>query len=137
MTNDKSVYNLPSVNYNVYWPIIGHLYCMTSFWTLYAVSFSLFLFYSWYQLLLKVSKLCGHFTKKDRWCPKVRAYLSGGFTKQQKNRQWFLNLTKTFGHARLQLLFISFCSQQLLFTKKVKLLAVKFLLYFQFHCIRD
>ena len=31
MTNDKSVYNLPLVNYNIYWPIIGHLYCMTSY----------------------------------------------------------------------------------------------------------
>ncbi len=39
MTNDRPVYNLPLANYNVYWPIIGHLYCMTSFfWTLYAVS---------------------------------------------------------------------------------------------------
>ena len=31
MTNDRPVYNLPLVNYNVYWPIIGQLYCMTSF----------------------------------------------------------------------------------------------------------
>ena len=31
MTNDVSVYNLPLVNCNVYWPIIGHLYCMTLF----------------------------------------------------------------------------------------------------------
>ena len=30
MTNNRSVYNLPVVNYNVYLPIIGYLYCMTS-----------------------------------------------------------------------------------------------------------
>ena len=28
MTNDRPVYNLPLVNYNVHWPIIGHLYNM-------------------------------------------------------------------------------------------------------------
>ena len=31
MTNDKPVFILPLVNVNDYWPIIGHLYCMTSF----------------------------------------------------------------------------------------------------------
>ena len=31
ITNDRPVYILPLVNYNVYWPIIGHFYCMTSF----------------------------------------------------------------------------------------------------------
>ena len=31
MTNDRPVYILPLVNCNVYWPIIGHLFCMTSF----------------------------------------------------------------------------------------------------------
>ena len=31
MINDRPVYNLPLVNINVYWPIIGPLYCMTSF----------------------------------------------------------------------------------------------------------
>ena len=31
MTNDRPVYILPLINYNVYWPIIGHLNCMTSF----------------------------------------------------------------------------------------------------------
>ena len=31
ITNDRQVYILPLVNYNVYLPIIGHLYCMTSF----------------------------------------------------------------------------------------------------------
>ena len=31
MTNDSTVYILPLVNFNVYWPIIGHLYWMTSF----------------------------------------------------------------------------------------------------------
>ena len=31
MTNDRAVYILPLVNYNVYWPFVGHLYCMTSF----------------------------------------------------------------------------------------------------------
>ena len=33
MTYDRPVYDLPLVNYNVYWPIIGNLYCMTSFFT--------------------------------------------------------------------------------------------------------
>ena len=31
MTNDRLVYILPLVNYNLYWPIISHLYCTTSF----------------------------------------------------------------------------------------------------------
>ena len=31
MTNDRPVYILPLFNYNAYWPIIGHLYCMKSF----------------------------------------------------------------------------------------------------------
>ena len=31
MTNNRPVYILPFVNYNVYWPIISNLYCMTSF----------------------------------------------------------------------------------------------------------
>ena len=31
MTNDRPVYILPLVNYNTFWPIIDHLYCMTSF----------------------------------------------------------------------------------------------------------
>ena len=31
MTNDRPLYILPLVDYNVYWPIIGHLYCTTSF----------------------------------------------------------------------------------------------------------
>ena len=31
MTNDRQVYILPLVNYNVNWSIIGHLYCMTSY----------------------------------------------------------------------------------------------------------
>ena len=26
MTSDRPVYILPLVNYNIYWPIIGHLY---------------------------------------------------------------------------------------------------------------
>ena len=30
MTNYRPVYILPFVNYNVYWPMIGHLYCITS-----------------------------------------------------------------------------------------------------------
>ena len=30
MTNDRPVYILSLVNIKVYWPIIGHLYCMTS-----------------------------------------------------------------------------------------------------------
>ena len=30
MANDRPVDNLTFVNYNEYWPIIGHLYCMTS-----------------------------------------------------------------------------------------------------------
>ena len=29
MTNDRPKYNLPLVNYNVYWPIIRQLSCMT------------------------------------------------------------------------------------------------------------
>ena len=29
MTNKRPAYILPLVNYNVYWSIIGHLYCMT------------------------------------------------------------------------------------------------------------
>ena len=31
MTYHRPVHILPLVNYNVYWPIIGHLHCMTSF----------------------------------------------------------------------------------------------------------
>ena len=31
MTNDRPAYILPLVNINIYWPIIGHLYCMMSF----------------------------------------------------------------------------------------------------------
>ena len=31
MTNNRPIYILPWVNYNVYWPIIGHFYCMSSF----------------------------------------------------------------------------------------------------------
>ena len=31
MTNDRTVYILTLVNKNVYWTIICHLYCMTSF----------------------------------------------------------------------------------------------------------
>ena len=30
ITNDRPVYVLPLVNYNVQWPFIGYLYCMTS-----------------------------------------------------------------------------------------------------------
>ena len=30
MPNYMQVYNLQMVNYNVYWPIISHLYCVTS-----------------------------------------------------------------------------------------------------------
>ena len=29
ITNDRPVYNLPLVKYNVYCPIISHFYCMT------------------------------------------------------------------------------------------------------------
>ena len=35
MTNDRLVYILPLYNYNVYWPIIGNLYCMTYFFIRY------------------------------------------------------------------------------------------------------
>ena len=31
MTNERPVYILPLVNSNVYWPVIGHLCCMASF----------------------------------------------------------------------------------------------------------
>ena len=31
ITNERRVYILPLVNYNVYWPLIGQLYSMTSF----------------------------------------------------------------------------------------------------------
>ena len=31
MTNDRPVYILQLANFIVYWPLIGHLYCMTSF----------------------------------------------------------------------------------------------------------
>ena len=41
MTNDRPVYSLPLVNYNVYWPIIGHLYCMTLFYKLFQGSVKL------------------------------------------------------------------------------------------------
>ena len=30
MTNDRPVYILPLINYNVYWPFIGHLYSIMS-----------------------------------------------------------------------------------------------------------
>ena len=30
MTNNMPVYILPLVNINMYWPVIGHLYCMAS-----------------------------------------------------------------------------------------------------------
>ena len=31
MTSNNVQYNLPLVNHNIYWPIIGYLHCMTSF----------------------------------------------------------------------------------------------------------
>ena len=44
MTNDRPVYNFPLVNHNVYWPIIGLFYCMTSFFIGHFTLFSCFLF---------------------------------------------------------------------------------------------
>ena len=45
ITNNRPVYILPLVNYNVYWPFIGYLYCMMSFYRHYKL---LFLFQKFY-----------------------------------------------------------------------------------------
>ena len=49
--NNNPVYDLPLANYNVYWPIIGHLYCMASFFIRH---YTLFLFKN-FILIMPVS----------------------------------------------------------------------------------
>ena len=46
ITNERRVYILPLVNYNVYWPLIGQLYSMTSFFCTILRSIKKYYFFS-------------------------------------------------------------------------------------------
>ncbi len=64
MTNDRPVNNLPLVNYNINWPIIGHLYCITSF---FIGLYTLFQFILNFRTMLPVRVFPGCLGPTPRW----------------------------------------------------------------------